>query len=63
MFSSQVIDKNNGKLEPGKETSSDMIDKLCKFIYSKDNTDRLRTRAILCHTYHQVCRFVKYFQS
>merc|ERR1719510_798649 len=44
---------NNGKLEPGKETSSDMIDKLCKFIYSKDNTDSLRTRAILCHIYHQ----------
>merc|ERR1719510_2217280 len=44
---------NNGKLEPGKETSSDMIDKLCKYIYSKDNTDRLRTRAILCHIYHQ----------
>merc|ERR1719192_255821 len=52
-FDPEVIDKNNGKLEPGKETSADMIDKLCKFIYSKDNTDRLRTRAILCHIYHQ----------
>ena len=64
-FDPEVIDKKNGKPldPPGKETSSDMIDKLCKFIYSKDNTDRLRTRAILCHTYHQVCRLVKYFQS
>ena len=49
----QVIDKKNGKLEPGKETSADLIDRLCKYIYSKDNTDRLRTRAILCHIYHQ----------
>ena len=52
-FDPEVIDKKNGKLEPGKETSSDEIDRLCKFIYSKDNTDRLRTRAILCHIYHQ----------
>lgn len=28
------------------------MDKLCKFIYAKDNTDRIRTRAILCHIYH-----------
>ena len=48
-----MIDKKNGKCEPGKETSADLIDRLCKYIYSKDNTDRLRTRAILCHIYHQ----------
>ena len=29
-----------------------VIDKLCKYIYSHDNTDRLRTQAILCHIYH-----------
>jgi len=52
-FDPEVIEKKNGKLEGGKETSSDMIDRLCKYIYSKDNTDRLRTRAILCHIYHQ----------
>jgi translation initiation factor 3 subunit C len=28
------------------------MDRLCKFIYSKDSTDRLRTHAILCHIYH-----------
>ena len=28
------------------------MDKLCKYIYTKDITDRLRTRAILCHIYH-----------
>ena len=25
---------------------------MCQFIYAKDATDRLRTRAILCHIYH-----------
>merc|ERR1719268_184182 len=28
------------------------MDKLCKYVYAKDSTDRLRTRAILCHIYH-----------
>jgi len=28
------------------------MDKFCKYIYAKDSTDRLRTRAILCHIYH-----------
>lgn len=28
------------------------MDKMCKFIYAKDSTDRLRTRAMLCHIYH-----------
>jgi len=50
-FDPEVIDKKNGKLEAGTETSGDQLDKLCKYIYSKDNTDRLRTRAILCHIY------------
>ena len=50
-FDPEVIDQKNGKLEAGKETTADQLDKLCKYIYSKDNTDRLRTRAILCHIY------------
>lgn len=33
-------------------TSVQEMEKLCKFIYAKDNTDRLRTRAILSHIYH-----------
>lgn len=32
--------------------SVDEMEKLCRYIYAKDNTDRLRTRAILCHIYH-----------
>ncbi|XP_076120905.1 eukaryotic translation initiation factor 3 subunit C isoform X5 [Alosa pseudoharengus] len=34
------------------EDSAVIMDKLCKFIYSKDRTDRIRTCAILCHIYH-----------
>jgi translation initiation factor 3 subunit C len=33
-------------------TSMDIMDQLCKYIYSKDVTDRIRTQAILCHIYH-----------
>ncbi len=39
-------DKNNEKL------SCEKMDKLCKYIYTHDTTDRLRTKAMLCHIYH-----------
>lgn len=51
-FDPEVIEQKKGTLEAGKETSADILDKFCKYIYSKDNTDRLRTRAILCQIYH-----------
>lgn len=28
------------------------MERLCKFIYARDRTDRIRTCAILCHIYH-----------
>ncbi|XP_042161121.1 eukaryotic translation initiation factor 3 subunit C-like isoform X3 [Oncorhynchus tshawytscha] len=34
------------------EDSAFIMDRLCKFIYAKDRTDRIRTCAILCHIYH-----------
>ncbi|KAF7705147.1 eukaryotic translation initiation factor 3 subunit C [Silurus meridionalis] len=34
------------------EDSAVLMDRLCKFIYAKDRTDRIRTCAILCHIYH-----------
>ncbi|XP_060795410.1 eukaryotic translation initiation factor 3 subunit C [Neoarius graeffei] len=34
------------------EDSAILMDRLCKFIYAKDRTDRIRTCAILCHIYH-----------
>lgn len=55
-FDPSVIDQKKALKEdpstPITETSLQIIDTLCKFIYSKDSTDRLRTRAILCHIYH-----------
>lgn len=38
--------------DKSKVTSEQLMDKLCKYIYAKDSTDRLRTRAILCQIYH-----------
>lgn len=29
------------------------MEEMCKFIYAKDLTDRLRTRSMLCQIYHQ----------
>jgi len=55
-FDPEVLDQKAGKLDlealAGRETSQDLMDRLCKYIYSKDATDRLRTRAILSHIYH-----------
>ncbi|OON18973.1 PCI domain protein [Opisthorchis viverrini] len=36
----------------GVNASTPVIERLCQYIYSNDRTDRLRTRAILCHIYH-----------
>lgn len=41
-----------GKLDLSESTSLEEMDKLCKYIYVRDNTDRLRTRAVLCNIYH-----------
>lgn len=49
-FDVRVID------EPDKLSEDDdpvqVMDRLCKYIYTKDMTDRIRTRAILCQIYH-----------
>lgn len=41
-----------GELPPDTVTSVQVMDKLCKYVYDRDTTDRLRTRAILSHVYH-----------
>ncbi|XP_045582241.1 eukaryotic translation initiation factor 3 subunit C [Procambarus clarkii] len=41
-----------GELPVTDDTSLAEMDRLCKYIYVRDNTDRLRTRAVLCHIYH-----------
>lgn len=49
-FDPNVLKKKKGLLET--RTSVDEMEKICHFIYANDNTDRLRTRAILSHIFH-----------
>jgi len=51
-FDPAVIEQKAAKIEAPEDSSTKIMDRLCKYIYSKDSTDRLRTRAILCHIYH-----------
>merc|ERR1712241_1183379 len=44
--------QKNGEIPADIETSLHKMGEMCKFIYAKDTTDRLRTRAILSHIYH-----------
>ncbi|VDM43519.1 unnamed protein product [Toxocara canis] len=39
-------------LEPGEEPSAVLMDRLCKEVYMRDETKRLRQRAMLCQIYH-----------
>ncbi|XP_050162132.1 eukaryotic translation initiation factor 3 subunit C-like protein, partial [Myiozetetes cayanensis] len=34
------------------EDSEALMERLCRFVYAKDRTDRIRTCAILCHIHH-----------
>lgn len=54
-FDSRVLEnkENNSKtVDKDKENSAQLMGRLCKFIYAKDSTNRIRTQAILCHIYH-----------
>ncbi|XP_057650867.1 eukaryotic translation initiation factor 3 subunit C [Diorhabda carinulata] len=53
-FDPRVLQQKSGDNSISKDevTSVQEMEKLCKFIYAKDSTDRLRTRAILSHIYH-----------
>lgn len=51
-FDPNVLKKRKGQLPANTLTSVDEMERLCRFIYAKDQTDRLRTRAILSHIFH-----------
>lgn len=51
-FDPMILKQKKGEIDKNEITSSQVMDKLCKFIYHNDETDRLRTRAILSHVYH-----------
>ncbi|XP_034827516.1 eukaryotic translation initiation factor 3 subunit C [Maniola hyperantus] len=48
-FDPRAIKKD---LPPGEETTIKKMERFCKYIYANDDSDRLRTRAILSHIYH-----------
>lgn len=51
-FDPNVLKKKKKELPANSLTSVDEMDRLCRFVYAKDQTDRLRTRAILSHIFH-----------
>lgn len=51
-FDPNVLKKKKSTVAVEYRTSVDEMEKLCHFIYSNDQTDRLRTRGILCHIFH-----------
>lgn len=44
------------------KVSSSVMDRLCKFIYTRDTTNRIRTQAILSHIYHHALHD-RYFEA
>ncbi|XP_017794023.1 PREDICTED: eukaryotic translation initiation factor 3 subunit C isoform X2 [Habropoda laboriosa] len=51
-FDPNVLKQKEGELGLDIITSVQVMEKLCKYVYAHDGTDRLRTRAILSHIYH-----------
>lgn len=51
-FLCHSVQSEHDQEESEGEDSAVIMDRLCKFIYAKDRTDRIRTCAILCHIYH-----------
>ena len=51
-FDPTVLKQKDGEISKDVVTSVQVMEKLCKYVYSHDSTDRLRTRAILSHIYH-----------
>lgn len=51
-FDPNVLKKRKEQIAANTPTSVDEMERLCRFIYAKDQTDRLRTRAILSHIFH-----------
>ncbi|XP_048581794.1 eukaryotic translation initiation factor 3 subunit C isoform X2 [Nematostella vectensis] len=48
----QDNEKESEEKKSEDEDSKNTMDFLCKYIYSKDTSDRIRTRAMMCHVYH-----------
>ncbi|XP_031784464.1 eukaryotic translation initiation factor 3 subunit C [Nasonia vitripennis] len=51
-FDPTVLKQKDGEVPSDVITSVKVMEKLCKYVYAHDDTNRLRTRAILSHIYH-----------
>ncbi|XP_011311868.1 eukaryotic translation initiation factor 3 subunit C [Fopius arisanus] len=51
-FDPDVLKQKANEIPKDIVTSVQVMEKLCKYVYAHDSTDRLRTRAILSHIYH-----------
>ncbi|XP_051163189.1 eukaryotic translation initiation factor 3 subunit C isoform X1 [Leptopilina boulardi] len=51
-FDPTVLKQKDGEIAKDVVTTVQVMEKLCKYVYAHDGTDRLRTRAILSHIYH-----------
>lgn len=51
-YDPNIAKRRKNELPADTKTSMEEMERLCRFIYSNDDTDRLRTRAILCQMYH-----------
>ena len=47
-----LAEKEGGGEEKVVEDSIELMERFCTYIYAKDTTDRIRTKAMLCHIYH-----------
>lgn len=52
LITSRPAQSEQDQAENEGEDSAVLMERLCKYIYAKDRTDRIRTCAILCHIYH-----------
>ncbi|XP_014233519.2 eukaryotic translation initiation factor 3 subunit C-like [Trichogramma pretiosum] len=51
-FDPNVLKQKDGEIGDDVVTAVQVMDKMCKYIYSRDETNRIRTRAMLSHVYH-----------
>ncbi|OXU23527.1 hypothetical protein TSAR_011892 [Trichomalopsis sarcophagae] len=51
-FDPTVLKQKDGEVPSDVVTSVKVMENLCKYVYAHDDTNRLRTRAILSHIYH-----------
>ncbi|CAB0029315.1 unnamed protein product [Trichogramma brassicae] len=51
-FDPNVLKQKDGEIGEDVVTAVQVMDKMCKYIYSRDETNRIRTRAMLSHVYH-----------